>query len=32
LDTERLSWSSQNPAGAFESPLKLSLTGFLVNL
>jgi len=28
LDAERLSWSSQNPAGAIGSPLKLTLTGF----
>jgi len=27
LDAERLSWGSQNPAGAFASPLKLTLTG-----
>ena len=27
LDNERSSWSSQNPAGAFASPLKLTATG-----
>ena len=27
LDAERLSWSSNNPAGAFASPLKLPLAG-----
>lgn len=27
LDAERLSWSSNNPAGALASPLKLSLAG-----
>lgn len=27
LDAERQSWGSQNPAGAFASPLKLTLTG-----
>lgn len=31
LDTERLSWSSNNAAGAFASPLKLVLTGFRYN-
>jgi uncharacterized protein (TIGR02145 family) len=28
LDAERLSWSSNNPAGAFASPLKLPLGGY----
>jgi len=27
LDNERLSWSSNNPAGAFSSPLKLPMAG-----
>ena len=28
LDAERLSWSSNNPAGAIASPLKLPMAGF----
>jgi hypothetical protein len=28
LDNERLSWSSNNPAGAFASPLKLTVAGY----
>jgi hypothetical protein len=28
LDAERLSWSSNNSAGAFASPLKLPMAGF----
>lgn len=31
LDAERLSWASNNAAGAFASPLKLVLTGFRYN-
>jgi hypothetical protein len=32
LDSERLSWSSNNSAGAFASPIKLSLTGRRMSL
>jgi uncharacterized protein (TIGR02145 family) len=31
LDAERLSWSSNNAAGAFASPLKLPMAGFRSN-
>jgi uncharacterized protein (TIGR02145 family) len=31
LDVERVSWSANNPTGAFVSPLKLSLAGYRSN-